>query len=36
MADRILVMHDGRLVAEFEGARATEEEILTAATGGAV
>jgi len=36
MADRILVMHEGRLVAEFEGARATEEEILTAATGGAV
>jgi ABC-type sugar transport system ATPase subunit len=36
MADRILVMHDGRLVAEFEGARATEEEILTAATGGVV
>jgi ribose transport system ATP-binding protein len=36
MADRILVMHEGRLVAEFEGARATEEEILTAATGSAV
>ena len=36
MADRILAMHDGRLVAEFEGARPTEEEILTAATGGAV
>ncbi len=35
MADRILVMHEGRLVAEFEGGRATEEEILTAATGGA-
>jgi len=34
MADRILVMHEGRLTAEFDGASATEEGIMLAATGG--
>ena len=33
MADRVLVMHDGRLVAEIPRESATEEAILSAATG---
>ncbi len=33
MADRILVMHESRLVAEFAGHTTTEEEIMHAATG---
>jgi rhamnose transport system ATP-binding protein len=36
MADRVLVMHEGRLVAEIPRAEATEETIMTAATGQAV
>ncbi len=35
LADRILVMHRGRLVAELRAADATADEILTAASGGA-
>jgi ABC-type sugar transport system ATPase subunit len=34
MADRILVMHEGSLVAELDGATATEEKVMFAATGG--
>jgi len=34
MADRILVMHEGKLAAEFDGATATEEAVMQAATGG--
>ncbi|MFI5378615.1 MAG: sugar ABC transporter ATP-binding protein [Tepidisphaerales bacterium] len=33
VSDRILVMRDGRLVAEFTGTQATEERIIAAATG---
>jgi rhamnose transport system ATP-binding protein len=33
MADRVLVMHEGRLVAEIPRADATEETIMSAATG---
>ena len=33
MADRILVMHEGSITAEFQGGNATEEEIMHAATG---
>ncbi|MEV0323274.1 sugar ABC transporter ATP-binding protein [Streptomyces sp. NPDC050658] len=33
MADRVLVMHEGRLTAEIPRARATEESVLAAATG---
>ncbi|MGH2382932.1 MAG: sugar ABC transporter ATP-binding protein [Candidatus Limnocylindria bacterium] len=33
MADRILVMRDGRLAAELAGAEATEEAVMLAATG---
>ncbi|HEV7628556.1 MAG TPA: ATP-binding cassette domain-containing protein, partial [Streptomyces sp.] len=33
MADRVLVMHEGRLVAEIPRARATEESLMAAATG---
>ena len=33
MADRVLVMHEGRLVSEIPRAQATEEAIMTAATG---
>ncbi len=33
LADRILVMHEGRLAAEFTNAEATEEAIVAAATG---
>jgi len=34
MADRILVMHEGRLRAELHGATATEAAVMAAATGG--
>jgi ribose transport system ATP-binding protein len=34
MADRILVMHEGRISTEFRGCDASEEEIMQAATGG--
>jgi rhamnose transport system ATP-binding protein len=33
MADRILVMHEGRLMAALDGATATEEAVMAAATG---
>jgi rhamnose transport system ATP-binding protein len=33
MADRVLVMHEGRIAAEFERADATEDAIMRAATG---
>ncbi len=33
MADRVLVMHEGRLTAELAGAEATEESVMYAATG---
>jgi rhamnose transport system ATP-binding protein len=33
MADRVLVMHEGRLVADIPRARADEESVMTAATG---
>jgi ABC-type glutathione transport system ATPase component len=33
MADRVLVMHEGRLVAEIPREQATEETVMTAATG---
>ncbi|MGA2498655.1 MAG: sugar ABC transporter ATP-binding protein [Tepidisphaeraceae bacterium] len=33
VSDRVLVMRDGCMVAEFTGARATEENIIAAATG---
>ncbi|NGN69445.1 sugar ABC transporter ATP-binding protein [Streptomyces sp. A7024] len=33
MADRVLVMHEGRLAAEIPRAEATEESVMTAATG---
>ncbi|WP_066372268.1 sugar ABC transporter ATP-binding protein [Herbidospora mongoliensis] len=33
MADRVLVMHEGRLVADIPRAEATEERVLAAATG---
>jgi rhamnose transport system ATP-binding protein len=33
MADRIIVMHEGRITAELAGAGATEEQVMTAATG---
>jgi rhamnose transport system ATP-binding protein len=36
MADRILVMHEGRLVADIPRARASEEAVMRAATGQAV
>jgi rhamnose transport system ATP-binding protein len=34
MADRVLVMHEGRLTAELAKEEATEEKVLQAATGG--
>jgi len=34
MSDRILVMHEGRLVAELAGEQATQEQIMRFATGG--
>jgi rhamnose transport system ATP-binding protein len=33
MADRVLVMHEGRLTAEIPRAEATEETVMAAATG---
>jgi rhamnose transport system ATP-binding protein len=33
MADRVLVMHEGRLTAEISRADATEESVMNAATG---
>ncbi|MCK2221143.1 sugar ABC transporter ATP-binding protein [Actinomadura sp. ATCC 31491] len=33
MADRVLVMHEGRLVAELDRAEASEERVMAAATG---
>ena len=36
MADRIIVMHERKLAAEYDGQSATEEEIMKAATGGEV
>ena len=33
MADRVLVMREGRLVAELDRSRATEESVMFAATG---
>jgi rhamnose transport system ATP-binding protein len=33
MADRIVVMHDGRITAEFSSSEATEEKVMVAATG---
>ena len=33
MADRVLVMHEGKLTAEFARSEATEEAIMFAATG---
>ncbi|GAA3241662.1 sugar ABC transporter ATP-binding protein [Nonomuraea helvata] len=36
MADRVLVMHEGRLVAEIPRADATEESVMAAATGRSV
>jgi ABC-type sugar transport system ATPase subunit len=33
VSDRILVMREGRLAAEYSRAQATEEEIMSAATG---
>jgi ribose transport system ATP-binding protein len=34
MADRILVMHEGTIAAEFKGGEPTEEDVMKAATGG--
>ena len=33
MSDRILVLHEGKLTAEFPGRTTTQEDIMTAATG---
>jgi rhamnose transport system ATP-binding protein len=33
MADRVLVMHEGRIAAEISRADATEESVMSAATG---
>jgi rhamnose transport system ATP-binding protein len=33
MADRVLVMHEGRLTAEIPRSEATEEAVMAAATG---
>jgi rhamnose transport system ATP-binding protein len=33
MADRVLVMHEGRIAAEIPRAEATEETVMAAATG---
>ncbi|MGW4111153.1 sugar ABC transporter ATP-binding protein [Actinosynnema sp. NPDC004786] len=35
MADRVLVVHEGRIAAELSGAEATEEAVMRAATGSA-
>lgn len=34
MSDRVLVMHEGRITAELSRTDATEESVMTAATGG--
>jgi ABC-type sugar transport system ATPase subunit len=34
MSDRILVMREGRIVGEFEREEATQERVMTSATGG--
>jgi rhamnose transport system ATP-binding protein len=34
MADRVLVMHEGRITADISRADATEERIMSAALGG--
>jgi len=34
MADRVLVMREGRISGEFGGGEATQENVMTAATGG--
>jgi ribose transport system ATP-binding protein len=34
MSDRVLVMHQGRIAAEFKREEATQEKILAAASGG--
>ena len=34
MSDRILVMREGRLTGEFKREEATQENVMTAATGG--
>ncbi len=36
MSDRVLVMHDGQVVAEFTGEEATESAIMHAAVGAPV
>ena len=33
MADRILVLHEGRITAEIDHASATQEKVMIAATG---
>ena len=33
MADRVLVLHEGRITAEFDHAAATQENVMIAATG---
>jgi rhamnose transport system ATP-binding protein len=33
MSDRVLVMHEGRITAELSRTDATEESVMTAATG---
>ena len=33
MADRVLVLHEGRISAEFDHATATQENVMVAATG---
>lgn len=33
MSDRIMVLHRGRLAAELDGPRATQEQVLAAALG---
>jgi rhamnose transport system ATP-binding protein len=35
MADRVLVMHEGRITTELPRSAATEEAVMRAATGGA-
>jgi ABC-type sugar transport system ATPase subunit len=36
VADRIIVLHEGRMTAEFARAEATEDKIMRAATGNIV
>jgi ABC-type sugar transport system ATPase subunit len=33
MSDRIIVMHDGSIMAEFEAGQATQEKVLSSALG---